>query len=125
MPNTRTGLKPRLRIDSAYYDRRAFYIPWNLSLEKFCDIKWLSLLDIGETASCLTDVMLQQRTSHGVRSYNVLTRARLDALRSHSGDPDDAAYTIAVSLADTNVLSSEVEMHDGGLSRTSLTLSTK
>lgn len=103
--NAVTQSEPRLRIVSAHYDRRRYYIATNQSLMSFAgNDNWLQSAPIGETFRHLTAISVNLKRPEGSTPRFVPTQldAQLSAVRLQPNLLDQRSYYILVAnIAET------------------------
>ncbi len=97
MVNKRTCLEPRLRIESAYYDRERYFVPDNQSIRSFARnsvLEWLNSLSIGIGSSAKSIVKYNMKSEVTGKFKARESAAVLDALRLNPSSHDGAEYFV-------------------------------
>jgi Zn-dependent peptidase ImmA (M78 family) len=104
VPNEYTGKDRRLRIVSAHYDRRRYYVPVNQSLFRVTADAWLANLPIAEVVCEAGSVNIFLSTPGGAAKFTKATLpATLAAVRLRPSAEDLASYfLISAELANDN-----------------------
>jgi len=95
--NAFTHADARLRIVSAHYDKRLFYVATNQSLVRFVGSdRWVTSLPVGALAQYETPVPIKfrQRTQEIPKFLTKQIPARLSAVRLHPSAAEPGAYLI-------------------------------
>jgi Zn-dependent peptidase ImmA (M78 family) len=93
VPNEYTGRDRRLRIVSAHYDRRRYYVPVNQSLFRVTAEAWLANLPIAEVVRTAGNVNIFVSTGGGRRKFDkAAVPATLAAVRLRPSAEDLASY---------------------------------
>ncbi|HEY3302648.1 MAG TPA: ImmA/IrrE family metallo-endopeptidase [Candidatus Binatia bacterium] len=93
VPNEYTGKDRRLRIVSAHYDRRRYYVPVNQSLFRVTADAWLANLPIAEVVRAAGTVTIFFRTDGGAAKFaKASAPAALAAVRLQPSAEDLASY---------------------------------
>ena len=98
--NKFTGLQPRLRIESAHYDRARFYIPQNQSVQSFCgNDEWLTNFEAGRTAylDAGSVSLFDKRPNDSPKYRKTSLPARLAATRLRASHHDQSPHFVLLA----------------------------
>lgn len=105
--NAFTSLEPKLRIVSAHYDRKRFFLPTNQSLKRFCgDDEWLAALPIGETAVFSSIVNIKGRVADRPRFPALQIPATVSAVNIKPSADEPTNYFVVLAQLDSRQLPS-------------------
>jgi hypothetical protein len=99
--NAYTQSEPKLRIVSAHYDRRRYYIPTNQSITTFAgEDSWLSFTLVGTTSQHDTSisVKLKQPDGYQPKFLTASVEARLSAVRLKPSVKDESYFIILAEM---------------------------